>query len=170
MDSLDISDGHESNFDGWMLYGPNTNLPDGPKTLTLEITTRCNLTCVMCPHGIEHGMQNKRDAPDILVDSILDTIDTIDEIHPTGVGEPLMADGFWRIVDVLKDREAPKLVFHTNGILLTQRNVERIAQANVGRVNISVDAANELTYKCPSSYDLAQIMGQAKRDFAHRVG
>jgi sulfatase maturation enzyme AslB (radical SAM superfamily) len=131
----------------WMERGPEDALAPGPRSMTLEITTRCNLTCVMCPHGLTDGMLVKRDAPDVMIEAVLRSLDDLDEIHPTGVGEPLLADGFWRIVDTLNGRASPKLVFHTNGMLLTERNVERLSAAPIARVNISVDAADPMTYR-----------------------
>lgn len=35
-----------------------------PKQVQIEITTRCNLACVMCPHGIG-AMKSTIDAPRI---------------------------------------------------------------------------------------------------------
>lgn len=130
-----------------MPHGPEAPLIAAPRTVTIEITTRCNLACVMCPHGLPDGMQTKRDAPVALVDAILRAAPTLAEIHPTGVGEPMMADGFWRIVDALAGKQRPALVFHTNGVLLTERNVARLARVPVSRVNVSVDAADAATYR-----------------------
>jgi MoaA/NifB/PqqE/SkfB family radical SAM enzyme len=131
-----------------MQFGPEAPLPPQATTVTFEITTRCNLDCVMCTHGFPEvaGGFIKRDAPDSAVDRMLRELDSIAEIHPTGVGEPLMAPGFWRIVDALSKRQAPMLTINTNGILLTERNVQRLIKAPIGRINVSVDAANPLTY------------------------
>ena len=46
-----------------------------PEQITLEITTRCNLDCVMCPHGLPNGMPIKQDASDALIDSLLAMLD-----------------------------------------------------------------------------------------------
>ncbi len=129
-----------------MRYGPESDVPRVPAAVTFEITTRCNLACVMCAHGSPGGMPYKRDAPRHMIDTILARLDKLEEVHPTGIGEPLMAPGFWEIVDALAERASPLLTFNTNGILLTAANVARLAKAPIGRVNVSIDAANELTY------------------------
>ncbi|MEM6615659.1 MAG: radical SAM protein [Pseudomonadota bacterium] len=147
----------------WMKYGPETEAPLAPETVTIEITTRCNLSCVMCPHGIEGGMPIKTDAPDVLVQSILDSIDIVKEIHPTGVGEPLMAQGFWKIIDAMGGRKEPSIAFHTNGILLTQRNVERLLKTSLSRVNVSVDAATEMTYRRVRGADMRKTIDGISR-------
>ena len=129
-----------------MQFGPNDPLSPSPAAVTFEVTTRCNLTCVMCAHGSPGGMPNKRDAPQPLINFVLSQLDELEEVHPTGVGEPMMAPGFWEIVDALSGRAAPLLTFNTNGILLTATNVARLSKAPIGRVNVSIDAADELTY------------------------
>jgi MoaA/NifB/PqqE/SkfB family radical SAM enzyme len=128
-------------------YGPGDVVPKFPSTVTFEITSRCNLACVMCVHGSPIGMLHKRDAPRPMIATILARLDYMDEVHPTGIGEPLMAEGFWEIVDALASRATPLLTFNTNGILLTANNVARLAKCSLGRVNVSIDAASELTYR-----------------------
>jgi MoaA/NifB/PqqE/SkfB family radical SAM enzyme len=117
------------------------------KEITLEITTHCNLTCLMCPHGLPNGVLNKRHAADKLIDVVLSKASSFGLIRPTGLGEPLMAPGFWRIVDILAETRSSRLSFVTNGSLLTDRNVARLTRAPLHSINISVDAADEATYQ-----------------------
>lgn len=160
---IEVADHDRRSLEQWMDRGPQDPLAAGPRAMTLEITTRCNLTCVMCPHGLTDGMLVKRDAPDIMVDALLASIDDLDEVHPTGVGEPLMADGFWRIVDALQGRQSPRLTFHTNGMLLTERNVQRLSATPVARINISVDAAHPMTYRRIRGADMRKTLDGIQR-------
>ncbi|MEO1056381.1 MAG: radical SAM protein [Actinomycetota bacterium] len=146
-----------------MTFGPEQALPNAPRHLQVEITTRCNLTCVMCPHGLPGGMTMKRDAPDPIVDSVLELIDDVDELCPTGIGEPMMAPRFWDIVDRLAGRSSPGLTFHTNGILLTQKNVDRLTRAPIKRVNVSVDAATEPTYRQVRGSEIERTLDGIRR-------
>jgi molybdenum cofactor biosynthesis enzyme MoaA len=114
--------------------------------VTFEVTTRCNLKCVMCPHGLPDGYPGQSDVADSLVEEVIAFLDEMQLISPTGVGEPLLAPGFWRIVDSLKGRRNPKLMFVTNGILLTKANVDRLAGVPMHQVNISLDAARPETH------------------------
>lgn len=138
-----------------------------PHQIQIEITTRCNYTCVMCPHGIG-AMQSMIDAPPDLVDRILNMLDDVETIHPTGTGEPLMADGFWRIVDELKGRAAPKLSFHTNGLLLTEANIDRLALAPIHHVVVSLDAASSNTYARIRGGNLERIVRNST-NFSRKV-
>lgn len=133
------------------------------RDLTLEITTRCNLACAMCPHGLPNGVSNKRDAPDVLIDSVLSVVDEYDVIRPTGLGEPLMAPGFWRIVDTLAENRSARLAFVTNGVLLTKTNVARLIKAPLASINVSVDAANEATHFRIRGNTLERTLNGVKR-------
>lgn len=147
----------------WMVNGPEKPLANAPNTVTVEITTRCNLACVMCPHGLTDNAMIKRDAPDAIVERLLAGFDDLTEVHPTGVGEPMLADGFWRIVAALEGRQWPKLVFHTNGILLTERNIQKLANVPINRINISVDAADPLTYRQIRGADMRKTTDGIRR-------
>jgi len=121
-----------------------------PRRVSIEITTRCNLACVMCAHGAPSEISNwlaKRDAPDAMVKQILEHIDELEMLHPTGTGEPLLSQGFWDIAERLRGRKSPQLIFNTNCTLLTQENVEKLADLPLARVNLSLDAATPETYK-----------------------
>jgi MoaA/NifB/PqqE/SkfB family radical SAM enzyme len=139
-------------------YGPENTVPPDPEQISLEITTRCNLDCVMCPHGLPNGMLIKKDASDALIDSLLATIDEVKYWHPIGTGEPLLAPGFWRIIDALEGRSSPGVVMNTNGVLLTRQNVERLVKAPIQHVNVSMDAALPETYKKIRGFDLRKVV------------
>lgn len=143
-------------------YGA-TQVPPAPNMVTFEITTRCNLTCVMCPHGLPNGLPIKRDAPVSAVDSLIEQFDGFSFVHPTGVGEPLLAEGFWKIVDALAGRKWPKLIFNTNGMLLTDKNVERLMRCPINLVSVSIDAATPETYRKIRGSDMRKTLQGAKR-------
>jgi MoaA/NifB/PqqE/SkfB family radical SAM enzyme len=143
--------------------GPETAVPRYPEQITLEITTRCNLDCVMCPHGLPNGMPIKKDASDALIDSLLAMLDHIKFVHPIGTGEPMLAPGFWRLVDALTGRSMPRLIMNTNGVLLTAQNVARLVKAPVGHVSVSMDAAHPETYRKIRGFDLRKVTDGARR-------
>jgi MoaA/NifB/PqqE/SkfB family radical SAM enzyme len=126
-------------------YVDRSVITSSPRQIQIEITTRCNFACVMCPHGTGL-MPSNIDAPDELVTEVIRHLDTVDTIHPTGTGEPLMADGFWKIVDSVQGRSKPKISFHTNGLLLTKSNIRRLSLAPISHVVLSMDAATDVTY------------------------
>lgn len=116
-----------------------------PKFVALEVTTRCNLKCVMCPHGIG-AVEDPRDASTALVRELWLAMEHAETIHLNGVGEPLLARPFWSIVDRLKGRTGPRIDFNTNGLLLNDQNLDRLALAPLGAILVSFDAASEEVY------------------------
>lgn len=133
------------------------------RKLDIEITTRCNLACVMCPHGLPTGYPGARDAEEDLVDRIIEFSEYVDIIQPTGVGEPLLASGFWKIVDFLRHKKTPKLMFITNGVLLTKASISRLSDVPISWVNVSVDAANPLTYARIRGSEMERTIGGIAR-------
>ena len=117
-----------------------------PRVVAFEVTTRCNLKCVMCPHGIE-AIAEPRDADAALLDALWPAMEAADLLHLNGVGEPLLAEPFWTIVDRLKGQPRPHIGFNTNGLLLTDRNIDRLCAAPLDGISVSIDAATETTYE-----------------------
>lgn len=117
-----------------------------PRLVALEVTTRCNLRCVMCPHGLG-AMTDARDADLALVEAVWPAMQAASVAHLNGVGEPLLADVFWMLIDRLSGRQTPLVDFNTNGLLLSETNIARLAKAPIGALNVSVDAATERTYR-----------------------
>ncbi|HVY34126.1 MAG TPA: radical SAM protein [Caulobacteraceae bacterium] len=116
-----------------------------PRLVALEVTTRCNLKCVMCPHGVG-GVADPKDAAADLVEALWPALASAETVHLNGVGEPLMAEPFWAVVDRLKGRESPRIEFNTNGLLLTAKALDRLREAPLGAIHVSVDAAKAATY------------------------
>lgn len=138
-------------------------VPSAPKQIQIEITTRCNLTCVMCPHGLPNGMPSKRDADADTISRALANLDGVEKIHPTGTGEPLMAEGFWRIIDGLKGKSTPTITFHTNGLLMTDKAVARIIDAPVRHIVVSMDAATEETHQKIRGANFSRVTQAVRR-------
>ena len=92
-------------------------------------------------------MPSKADAEPSIVARALANLDGVKSLHPTGLGEPLLAPAFWEIIDRLQGKSEPTITFHTNGQLMTERNVERILAAPVRHVVVSVDAATPETHQ-----------------------
>lgn len=116
-------------------------LPDG---LYLEVTNRCNLRCRSCLQyrGMKEGPK----------DLSLDEVRRIGEQIPGtrrvvlhGVGEPLLNEELAPIIHYWKDRRA-YLLFNTNALLLNRGWAERLIQAGLDELRVSLDAATEQTY------------------------
>ena len=101
----------------------------------IEITSRCNLRCKYCPHP-----NMKREKEDMDFSTFVKAIDhvkhydrqgTQTEISFTGMGEALLHPSFLEWLSYARHHYKGKILFATNGILLTEEIIQRCAELNV---------------------------------------
>ena len=71
----------------------------------------------------------------------------IDFIRITADGEPLLHPDVWNMLDYCAEKRVGPVGVTTNGSALTKANVERLLDAGVFMVDISLDAASEVSYE-----------------------
>ena len=109
--------------------------------LRISVTDRCNFRCVYCRSA---DPENYRDHDEILSWPELDRLARIfvglgiSKVRITG-GEPLVRDGVEDYIAKLHALGVADLSMTTNGHLLAQR-LERLIQAGLRRINISLDS------------------------------
>lgn len=110
----------------------------------VEITHRCNLSCIHCSACAGTMM----DAEVLNTQEMKTILDKIIKINPriiclTG-GEPMVRKDFWELVEYIKDKSTVTLTIMTNGTLINENNVDRIVE-NFKAFDISLDGINEET-------------------------
>lgn len=123
---------------------------ESPRIISMGMTSRCNLKCVMCDHGIRNV--EKEEFADDLVERIAPFIPKASLVDLTGLGEPLLSNLFWQIlakypVDETEPDSQYMLTFNSNGTLLNENNTNRILASRVKKVRISIDAADSNLYR-----------------------
>ena len=123
--------------------------------LRVSITDRCNLRCLYC---VPEGRIPKLGHEDILsYEEILRLVNIgirlgIRKVRITG-GEPLVRKG---VIDFLsrltRIRELEDVSLTTNGVLLAA-NAQRIFEAGIRRINISLDSLDRKKYAQITGYD-----------------
>ncbi len=123
--------------------------------LRISITDRCNLRCLYC---VPEGRIPKLGHDDILsYEEILRLVNIgirlgIRKVRITG-GEPLVRKG---VLDFLAQltrlRELEDVSLTTNGVLLAS-NAQRIYDAGIRRINISLDSLDPIKYAQITGYD-----------------
>ncbi|MBN2353520.1 MAG: SPASM domain-containing protein [Spirochaetales bacterium] len=114
-----------------------------PRFVYLESTDRCNARCLHCYHyhrtfGMDMQKQVMRKAIDALSESV-------EMIVPQGMGEPLIADSFYDIVEAFKGK-AVRFVLVTNAIMLRdERLVRRLVRSPIN-IGISIDGVRPETF------------------------
>ncbi len=123
--------------------------------LRISITDRCNLRCLYC---VPEGRIPKLGHDEILsYEEILRLVNIgirlgIRKVRVTG-GEPLVRKG---VIDLLgrlaRIKELEDVSLTTNGVLLAP-NAQRIFDAGIRRINISLDSLNREKYAQITGYD-----------------
>jgi MoaA/NifB/PqqE/SkfB family radical SAM enzyme len=104
-------------------------------TLKLEPTTRCNFGCPFC-YG-RHLEQGSLSRDDFL--AVLDRIPGLVAVELTGEGEPLVHRQIFSFLRECGDRGLWTHVT-SNGSLLTERNVERLLDAGLSSLAVSLES------------------------------
>ncbi|KYK29478.1 MAG: hypothetical protein AYK19_19690 [Theionarchaea archaeon DG-70-1] len=107
----------------------------------IEITNRCNLSCVHCVNNSGEPCPDELTTGEIL--SLIDTLSSmgVQRIIFTG-GEPLLHPDLFQILE--HARKAPMIVdIFTNGTLLTEENVKKFKKLGIRQFAVSIDCINE---------------------------
>jgi sulfatase maturation enzyme AslB (radical SAM superfamily) len=114
--------------------------PGHPRSMQLEVSTRCNLTCSYCSH---RHLESKRFQP---FEDFLRHLDGIDfrrvrNVDFTGLGEPALHP---RLADMVREvrRRAPRAEVRvvTNGTVLNARRFEPLCDAGITSIAFSLDS------------------------------
>jgi MoaA/NifB/PqqE/SkfB family radical SAM enzyme len=125
----------------------------GPEIVDLDLTNRCNLTCVGCPYHspiipLEQRFESRQqDFPLVLFQKLLGQLEAV-HAHTLvfqGSGEPLLHP---QITEMLQAASSRGFATHllTNGILMDGNIAEGILDAGTHGIRISLWASNENEY------------------------
>jgi radical SAM protein with 4Fe4S-binding SPASM domain len=78
--------------------------------------------------------------------SLLDANPQLERVTVQGLGEPLLAPGLFEMVDLAVGRGV-EVGFNTNGMLLTAERAERLVEAGLSWLHVSLDGARAETYQ-----------------------
>lgn len=134
-----------------------------PMRIKIEITTRCNLACRFCGRAAalesylkRHSMLSDRnlflESPCFGHDmsltefqQVLMDLPQVQEVDLQGVGEPLINPEAQAMIKWAGQRGI-RVIFTTNGTLLTARVAQTLITSNVRQITVSVDGAIPATY------------------------
>jgi GTP 3',8-cyclase len=116
--------------------------------LRISVTDRCNLRCVYCMP--ETGVENLEHKEILTYKEILSVVKVasqlgIRKIKITG-GEPLVRKGIVNLIRRIKDVDGiEEVTMTTNGVLLGDM-AEKLLEAGLDRVNVSLDTLNSTSF------------------------
>ena len=122
---------------------------DAPQSLQIEITSRCNLKCKMCP--LTTGSTISSASPDHMAEGlqrdILPIARRYRKVILAGYGEPLLNP---HLLPFLKELDQAKVEIgmSTNGTLLTASIARKLATLKyLVALNVSIDSPEEDSYR-----------------------
>jgi len=135
------------------MYREGVSAPDStigpPAGLLVEITSRCNLVCRMCP--LTTGLTPSSEQPGPMADPVWTAIVRFarqaGHVNIGGYGEPLLNPNCLDYLRTL-DREGVRTTLTTNGTLVTPAIAAGLAELpHLVSVNISIDSPDPAIYK-----------------------
>lgn len=111
-----------------------------PDTVTITLTAKCNLKCVMCDHW-RLKKQEELNLKEIknLIDQIKEW--GIEEIELSG-GEPFTRKDIWEIIKYASSKGLGMNIT-TNGTVLNKKSIKKLFDYKVNRIQISLDGIRE---------------------------
>ncbi len=113
-----------------------------PSKLFVEVTSRCNLRCAMCPRQAPGGRDHDGDLDEEVFERLVPAFPRTEALVLNGVGESLLHPKLERFVERAR-RDLPGsawIGFQSNGQLLGRDRARGLVRAGVDRVCLSADA------------------------------
>ena len=128
-------------------------MQDFPLFVRFENQFKCNARCTMCVHGHKDLADDYRYEGYLPFEIFTRLVDECDEhgcpsVAPSQTNEPLLdRDIMERLEYISKKPSIMDIHFNTNASLLSEDKSKRLLETSVTRMNFSVDAITEETYK-----------------------
>jgi radical SAM protein with 4Fe4S-binding SPASM domain len=138
-----------------------------PRCLYLETTNRCNLRCRSCII-YRGGWEPKRD---ISLEELLmlsEQLPGLERAVLHGIGEPLLNPDLPAMICHLKSNTA-RVLFNTNGILLSKEKQEELIDSQVDEIRVSLDAASPRVYQAVRGSDKFDLIVRNLRTMTRRL-
>jgi MoaA/NifB/PqqE/SkfB family radical SAM enzyme len=138
--------------------------PPFPTAVNIELTTRCNLRCVMCPltAGEPRTTPNRTMDEEIFQRLLRDVLPHVCRVDVVGDGEVLLARKL--LFRLLEAAAAHRVLVNicSNGVLLDQQTSRRLIQSGLADLNVSLDAAEPETYRAIRGADWERVVGNLR--------
>lgn len=116
-----------------------------PRTLSLEVTNHCNLSCSHCGHS-QYPEFRKGYLDESLLEKVRHLLGPgkIAAVNLSDFGEPFMSKNWWSIYEQVGNIPGLEIGFITNGLLI-DRHLDKFDRSGLN-ISISIDGASEATY------------------------
>lgn len=127
------------------LFQPIHN-PLLPWTLDIEPTVSCNLRCVMCHSDKIREQRKIKNMSFENFREIIDRIPTLLRVTIQGMGEPLLAPDFFKMVSYA-NRNDIAVTTSSNATIINKEIAWKIVESGLSRMYISLDGASKETFE-----------------------
>lgn len=117
-----------------------------PRYLQLEVTTKCNLKCLMCERNFYPHEYLNQDLIFKDFKTIINQFTNLATIELTGFGEPFFNKDFMTMLRFVKHRRMV-VSFTSHFNLLPKEVSKELVKIGVDFINISIDGASKKTYE-----------------------
>lgn len=115
--------------------------------LQIEVTTKCNASCLMCPRSIFRDKWISQDMDMKLFTKIIKDINhDLELIYLQGWGEPLLHPNLTDMIKYIKERLRTTVGLTTNAILLKDNICEHLLRSGLDIIAISFAGATRETH------------------------
>lgn len=136
----------------------------------LEVTTRCNLECVMCPVTVLADHWPARDMPWETFERVAEAFGRVKWVHLQGWGEPMLHRRLFDMIARAK-RAGCKVGFTTNATRLTPQAGARLLDLGLDLLAVSIAGASAATHESIRvGSDFARLLENLRRFVEQRRG
>jgi len=137
----------------WIPYAFKRGRTYNPKEITIELTYRCNLKCVMCPQSIDYLskdsklLEKHRQVEELKKHELKSIIDNasllgIKHIALTG-GEIFLREDIFEIIESIKAKKMICSIL-TNGVLIKEREASKLVALGIDKITFSLDGPEKI--------------------------
>lgn len=136
-------------FWGWIRRHPHLIkllylLSPYPSYIEIEVTTRCNLSCIICEHT--YWDEPHRDMSLEEFKSIIDQFPKLKWIGLTGIGESFMHKDFLEMLEYVKSKKVI-VELYDNFYFIDEKTARKLIEMGIDKIFVSFDAATKETYE-----------------------
>jgi MoaA/NifB/PqqE/SkfB family radical SAM enzyme len=128
-------------------------------SIMVELTTRCNSACVMCPNATLPNMDMAEDD----IREIVKLLDKQVDCDFVGIGEPLLHPQWEEAFRMAAERSG-RVFVSTNAISVDATKASALVDTGIHKVSVSMDAADPDTYRAIRGVDAFREAVDGARD------
>jgi len=123
----------------------------GPLKVTIDITNKCDMNCIMCWYHSPHLLSQDNSACHMHIGRFKDLIKELKKIKTkivllTGEGEPLLHPHIEEMIEFIRKNSLEAEIM-TNGYYLDREKIEFFKKVGIKKILVSLHACDEHTFR-----------------------